>query len=175
VRLTDADARDRAARIEALLEQLEAADAAARAVAVEALQALMELYGEALARLVERVAPDALANDDVIAHVLLLHGLHPVDAQTRVARVVEDLRSTLEPHGAGVELLGVADGVARLRMRGGQGCGAMTVRRSIEDAVKQAAPDLDRLEIDVEEAPPPLIPVEAVKLRTATRRAGAPA
>jgi Fe-S cluster biogenesis protein NfuA len=173
-RLSDGEARARAARIEALLEQLESADEAARAVAFEALQALMDLYGEALARLVERIAPEAVAGDDVVAHVLLLHGLHPVEVQTRVARAVEDQEKALEPHGASVELLGVADGVARLRMRAGHGCGAMTVRRAIEDAVKQAAPDLDRVEIEVEEPPPPLIPVEAIKLR-APRAAATPA
>lgn len=175
MRLTDGDARERAARVEALLEQLESVDEAARAVAVEALQALMDLYGEALARLVERAAPGALGDDDVIAHVLLLHGLHPVDAETRVARALEGLAPTLAPHGAEVELLGVTDGVARLRLRSGHGCGAMTVRRSVEDAVKHAAPDLDRIEIDVEDPPPPLIPVEAIKLRTVPRGAGAPA
>src|SRR5262249_27698649 len=151
VRLTDQDARERAARVEALLERLEAADEATRAVATEALEALMALYGEALARLVDRVPPDLVVGDDVIAHVLLLHGLHPIDAPTRIGRALEALGSSLEPHGARAELLGVADGVARVRMRGGHGCGAMAVRRTIEDAVKQSAPDVDAVEIEVEE------------------------
>ena len=135
MRLTDQDARERAARVEALLERLEAADEVTRAVAIEALEALMALYGEALARLVDHVPPDLVVGDSVIAHVLLLHGLHPIAAPTRIGRALE----ALEPHGARAQLLGDAVGVVPFRMRGGHGCGAMAMTRSIEDAVKQSA------------------------------------
>lgn len=173
MRLTDEDARERAARIEAALARLESADETARALATEALQALMELYGEALARLAGHVAPETLAGDDVVAHVLLLHGLHPVDVGTRVERVLEELRSSRGPR---VDLLGVADGGVRVRMHGAHGCSSMAERRAVEDAIRRVAPDLDRVDVEIEEAPPPLIPAESITLRPARRSpTGAPA
>ena len=176
MRLSDRDARERAARIESRLERLETVDEATRALATEALQALMELYGEALARLAGHVAPETLAGDDVIAHVLLLHGLHPLDAETRVTRALEELRSTLDAHAAAVESLEIGDGAARVRMRGGRGCSTVTVRRTVEDTIRGAAPDLDRVDVEVVEPPPPLIPADSIKLRTASRPVtGAPA
>src|SRR3954447_8463221 len=58
------------ARVEALLGEIESDPKA-----LEAVQAVMELYGEALGRIVERVDASALAGDDLIEQVLALHGL----------------------------------------------------------------------------------------------------
>ena len=58
---------------------------------------------------------------------------------------------TSRSHGGDVELLGVEDGVARLRLQGScNGCpsSAATLRLAIEDAVLQAAPDLERVEAE---------------------------
>ena len=78
------EARERVARVEALLDDLEAlADPAARETALELVQALLELYGEGLARIVApsqsatTAAGAALAGDELVSHLLLLHGLHP--------------------------------------------------------------------------------------------------
>src|SRR6185436_20881762 len=74
------------AEVEALLDRLDALpDAAARETATATVQALLALYGEGLGRIVERIGPAqarALAADDeLIAHLLLLHGLHPVPVE----------------------------------------------------------------------------------------------
>jgi Fe-S cluster biogenesis protein NfuA len=168
--LSDREASERAARVESLLERLESVEEPARSLATEALQALMDLYGEALARIVAHVPADTLAGDEVVAHVLLLHDLHPVDAETRVTRALGEIRPSLAAQGADVELLGVAGGVARVRMRArGQGCATMAIRTTIESSIRNVAPDLDHVEVEVEEPPPPLIPVESIKLRTAGR------
>ena len=69
-----------------LLEQVEALpDPDARDIATELVQALLDLYGEALARMMEHV-PDAeaLADDELISHLLMLHGIHPVPLEARV-------------------------------------------------------------------------------------------
>src|SRR4051794_28285323 len=58
------------ARVEALLVEIESDPKA-----LEAVQAVLELYGEALGRIVERVDASALAGDDLIEQVLALHGL----------------------------------------------------------------------------------------------------
>ena len=59
--MDDSEARERVARVEALLDEVEAlADPAARDTALELVQALLDLYGEGLDRIVDHVA----AGDD---------------------------------------------------------------------------------------------------------------
>jgi Fe-S cluster biogenesis protein NfuA/nitrite reductase/ring-hydroxylating ferredoxin subunit len=160
--------------MEAVLEQVEALpDPAARDVALEAVQALVELYGEGLARVVERVAERdedgrlaaALAGDELVAHLLLLHGLHPLPLEERVRGALDEVRPYLASHGGDVALLGVEDGIARLRMEGScNGCpsSSATLQLAIEDALEKAAPDLEGIEAEgaVESAPPALIQLE---------------
>jgi Fe-S cluster biogenesis protein NfuA/nitrite reductase/ring-hydroxylating ferredoxin subunit len=141
--------------IEELLERVEALpDPAARDVALETVQALLELYGEGLTRIVEAVGPEqalALAGDELVEHLLLLHGVHPVGVEERVREALEGVRPYLGSHGGDVELLGIDDGVARIRMQGScEGCPASTatVKLAIEDAVLKAAPDVDRVEAE---------------------------
>ena len=157
------DDRDPVDRVEGLLAELESLpDPAARTTAMEALQALLQLYGEGLERVLQRSGPvqaRALAEDDLIGHLLLLHGLHPVDVETRVRTALAGVRPYLESHGGNVELLGVHDGVARLRMQGScSGCpaSAMTLKLAIEDAIYKMAPDIDSVEAEgVEEQSTP--------------------
>jgi Fe-S cluster biogenesis protein NfuA len=170
----DADARERVGRIEALLDRVDALpDPAARDTATEAVEALVELYGEGLARLVGHVAERddgrlaaALAEDELVSHLLLLHGLHPVPLEARVRGALDEVRPYLASHGGGVELLGVEEGVVRLRMEGScDGCpsSAATLALAIEDAVHKAAPDVVGIEADGAVAPatpPGLIQLE---------------
>src|SRR5918993_5778447 len=109
------------ARVEGLLEELDGLqDAPARGKAIELLQALLDLYGEGFGRIVEVVAEhdsdgamaESLAGDELVSHLLLLHGLHPVPVERRVRDALEGVRPYLESHGGNVELLGVDDGVA---------------------------------------------------------------
>ena len=141
--------------VEALLDRLDTLpDPAARETATAAVQALVALYGEGLARVVERLGPAqarALAEDELVAHLLLLHGLHPVPVQQRVRAALAGVRPYLESHGGNVELLGVDGGVVRLRLQGScDGCpaSAMTLKQAIEQAVLAAAPDVDRVEAE---------------------------
>jgi Fe-S cluster biogenesis protein NfuA/nitrite reductase/ring-hydroxylating ferredoxin subunit len=171
----DAEARERVGRIDAILEAVDGlADPRARETATEAVQALVELYGEGLARLVAHVADhddgrlaEALAADELVAHLLLLHGLHPVPLEARVRGALDEVRPYLASHGGDVELLGIEDGIARLRMEGScKGCpsSAVTLRLAIEDAIEKAAPDLEGIEAEgaVEPAAPPgLIQLDA--------------
>jgi Fe-S cluster biogenesis protein NfuA/nitrite reductase/ring-hydroxylating ferredoxin subunit len=169
----DRDARERVARIEVLLEEVETlADPAARATATELVQTLLELYGEGLARVVTEVAArddgelaEALADDELVAHLLLLHGLHPVPLERRVREALEGVSPYLESHGGGVELLGVEEGVVRLALQGScSGCpsSTATLKLAIEDAIHKAAPDVERVEAEgvAPAAPPPLLQLE---------------
>ena len=50
---------------------------------------------------------DQLTRDDLVASVLLLHDLHPVDLETRVLGALEKTRPYLKSHGGNVELVGI--------------------------------------------------------------------
>lgn len=167
MQLDDQGIQERVTRIETLLGEIESlADPNARAKTAEVVGLLLELYGEGLARVMEMVAQGnesgrifgALAEDELVSHLLLLHGLHPLDVKTRVVRALEEVRPYLQSHGGNVELLGVEEGVARLRLQGScSGCpsSTMTLKLAIEEAVLTAAPELEGIEAEgVTEAKP---------------------
>jgi Fe-S cluster biogenesis protein NfuA/nitrite reductase/ring-hydroxylating ferredoxin subunit len=159
--MDDAEVRAHVARTESLLARLESGADPAAAPALEAVEALVQLYGEALARVMTHATrtglAGALVDDEVVSHLLLVHGLHPVDVHTRVARALDEVRPYLRSHGGGVDLLEVRDGVARLRLDGScRGCPSSraTMRAAIEDAVRRAAPELEGVEADGVDAAP---------------------
>ena len=150
--MDDAEVRARVGRVEELIGRVEGDPAA-----LEALRAVVELYGEALRRVVAGADP---ASDELLSHLLLVHGLHPVDLEERVARALDEVRPYLGSHGGGVTLLGVADGVARVRLEGAcDGCcsSAATMTTAIEQAVARAAPELRAVE--AEEPAQPLLQI----------------
>jgi Fe-S cluster biogenesis protein NfuA/nitrite reductase/ring-hydroxylating ferredoxin subunit len=165
--LDEGGLQERVARIETLLGEIEALkDPDARSKAAEMAQILLELYGEGLARMMEVVAQgeererafEAFSEDELISHLLLLHGLHPLDVQTRVVRALEEVRPYLQSHGGNVELLGIEGSVARVRMEGScDGCpsSAVTLKLAIEEAVLKAAPDLKGIEAEGVTEPKP--------------------
>jgi len=152
----DERARARVARVEELLDEVEAlGDARATATATELVQALLDLYGEGLARVLGHAAEvsgpalaNALAGDELVSHLLLVHDLHPTALEDRVREALAEVRPYLDSHGGDVELLSVDDGVAHLRMRGScDGCpsSAATLKLAIEDAIHRAAPEIEEV------------------------------
>jgi Fe-S cluster biogenesis protein NfuA len=157
-----ADADDfqaRVQRIDLLVQALEACpEEAARAGAREVVRATLELHRTGLARVLDligqtgaagRALIERLAEDDLAGSLLLLHGLHPLDLEARVARAVERLRPQLRAQGGELELIGVQAGTVRLRLR--HGASPEALRRPVEEALVAAAPDAET--ILVEEAP----------------------
>jgi len=160
-------------RVEELTAQLETiGDPFAQSLSEELVGALMQLYGEGLQRIVDAVDEDGtpelrrrLVDDGVVASLMLIHGLYPVDLETRVREALDSVRPYMETHGGDVELLGIVDGVARLRLEGScHGCAASasTLELGIEKALQEAAPDLQGIE--VEGATPAPVPIGAVEL-----------
>jgi len=160
-----ADLREHGARIERLMDEVRGMAGPSTWPRVEELLRLVvELYGAGLAHLLAHaleVAEPAgaalaerLARDELLASLLLLHGLHPVPTRERVERAVERLRAELGTAGEGLELRDVSDdGVARLRLAAGAsrgGCPSARggLARAAEQAVLEAAPELLRVEIE---------------------------
>jgi Fe-S cluster biogenesis protein NfuA len=157
----DHEFRRRIERVESLIQAVEQfPDPEARARTQEILRAVLELHGAGLERIVEKLKSaglagrdliDELAGDDLVGSILLLHGLHPLDLETRVRQALEKVRPLLRSHGGNVELLGLTGGVARLRLLGScDGCpsSALTLKTAIEDAILEKAPDVTAIELD---------------------------
>ncbi len=153
----------RAGRIEELIGQLEAsADPQSLAVSRELVQSLMDLYGAGLDRLTEIIARkgqagmemlDELGRDELVGNLLAANGLHPVDLEARVRRALDKLSARAHAQGT-LEILSIDDGVIRLSLRPtASGCGSTggSFKSAVEEAVYGAAPDLARLEIEVQE------------------------
>ena len=150
------------ARIESLLAQLGSLpDRRALAWAEDLVRALTDLYGEGMRRVLS-VVPDSvldgLAGDDLVAALLTLHGLHPIDLRQRVDSALETL-----PRMLGIEDVRVIDaddelGVVKVRLLLTPGLGRSRstvielVRRTVEDAV----PDATSVEVDCPETGSPV-------------------
>jgi Fe-S cluster biogenesis protein NfuA/nitrite reductase/ring-hydroxylating ferredoxin subunit len=153
--MDDAMVRAHVEQLDGLLAQVEELpDGEARARALGAIDGLLQLYGEALRRIVTRcaAAPAALQElreDELVSHLMLLHDVHPATLQERVARALEEVRPYMGSHGGGIELVDVSDGVARVRLEGTcSGCAAstLTLKLAVEEAVLRAAPELRAVE-----------------------------
>ena len=147
-------------RVQELQERLEqVADAATAQLAGELVGALVAMYGTGLERMLERMrASDAgaalatsLAEDPVVATLLLIHDLHPVPLSDRVQQALDSVRPYMESHGGDVELLEIHDGVARIHLRGScSDCSAssVTLELAVKRALEETAPDLAGLEVE---------------------------
>ena len=158
----------RAERIEMLIQEVnDIPDSHSRTIVEELVQALLDMYGEGLSRILELTARseasgDELINtftqDDLLSSLFLLHELHPEDIETRVARALVDVRPYLKSHGGNVELVKIDKGVAYLRLEGScHGCpsSTITLKLAIEEAIYKAAPDLVELQVEGVTDPPP--------------------
>jgi Fe-S cluster biogenesis protein NfuA/nitrite reductase/ring-hydroxylating ferredoxin subunit len=153
-------------RVQELQERLESSgNSAARAVAEELVSAIVQMYGAGLERIFgslvqdgadgERIAA-SLADDELVATLLLIHDLHPVSLEQRVQGALESVRPYMESHGGNVELLSLEGAVARIRLRGScSDCSAssVTLELAIKQALEEAAPDLEGLEVEGIAAP----------------------
>jgi Fe-S cluster biogenesis protein NfuA/nitrite reductase/ring-hydroxylating ferredoxin subunit len=149
-------------RIGGLTAELEGIeDPERRRLAEELSDALMDLHREGIERMLAAVGPEAarreLADDEVVRVLLLLHDLHPEPLEERVRAGLETVRPYMESHGGDVELLGVEDGIAHLRLVGScNGCAASasTLELAVQRAIEESAPDLLGMEVEGAVEPP---------------------
>jgi Fe-S cluster biogenesis protein NfuA len=167
---TPDDLRATGDRIERLLEELRAAaDPRSYQLAEELLRSITELYGGGLARVVE-LASDAppvmarLVDDELVASLLLVHGLHPDSVAARVERALEGVRPFLAQHDGDVELLDIdaGAGAVLLRLLGScDGCPSspVTLQHAVEQAIFEAAPEIVKIDVDEPRTPSLSVPV----------------
>ncbi|MGV9253170.1 NifU family protein [Streptomyces sp. NPDC003697] len=185
-RLTDPAVEARLARLEELLAGMEHAPGPAARQAVETVRLLTEVYGEALARVMDRADESLggrLADDELVGHLLVLHDIHPESVEQRAARAVERLRPAVRERGGDVELVAVEGRVARVRLAEGGGCGAGCgggtapgVTEAVRAAVLAVAPELTAVEPLPEtprSAAVAFVPLDTLAVRAAPRTQGA--
>lgn len=159
-------------RIQQLLDAVSspAVDASVRRRRAEQLAAeVAGLYGAALARMTtlsDAATVQRFADDDLVASLLVVHGLHPHDLQRRVIDALERVRPYLGSHGGDVELLEITHGdVVRLRFTGScRSCpsSSATLELAVEDSVRAAAPEITDIVVVTDNADPQTIAPQAL-------------
>ncbi|MFC4120591.1 hypothetical protein [Nonomuraea zeae] len=151
---------ERIGRIEAMLDE-------AGPAAIELVKELLDLYGEGLGRVMTLVGEEPaarLAADELVSPLLLLHDLHPLDTRARVEAALA---------GESADVLAIDGDLVRLRVRP-TGCRSSAAAQApaLRAAVRAAAPEIERVEIELEHAEPPLIPLDTLTVREAPRADG---
>ncbi len=148
-------------RIEELIAALEMLDdPKARECAKELVQGVLDLHGAGLARLLAIVAEAAesgtatvaaMARDESVRALLLLHGLHPQDLAERVRQAVEKMRPFLGAQGIRVELSGASEESVGIKLSAKwheKKISATALTREIETMVYEFAPEVAAIEIE---------------------------
>lgn len=168
-------AEEIAGELDALVRGFEAHDdPRVRADAFALLERVDALHRTALTRLVaaiRSVGADAVldrALDDPAVRMLLhLYDLLPGDDPAPVELALDQVRPYLGTHGAAVRLLGVTDGVVRLRLSGAPASGThVPLAQVVETTLHGHFPALRGVEIEEERlaAPASFIPLSSVGL-----------
>ena len=153
--------RERLQDIGRLISGLEEiTDSKAQSSARELIQLVMELHCAGLEKMMEIIFAqgaagaeiiDQLGRDRMVSSLLVLHGLHPEDVATRVSRAVELIAAKLRKQEVEVQLLSADEKTVRVGAQtNAHACGstAATVRAEIEDAIYEAAPEVESLVIE---------------------------
>ncbi|WP_436838639.1 NifU family protein [Nocardia nova] len=165
-------------RIDTLLDAMAGGGAAARDRAEQLVGEVVGLYGAGLRRIIGQLDQDTLRRllgDDLIASLLLVHGLHPDDVHTRVATALDSVRPYLGSHGGDVRLLDVTGAVVHLELTGScRSCpsSSVTLELAVEDAVRAAAPEIETIEVVAAEPEEQSAVIEPDSLFSHVRSAG---
>lgn len=135
---------------------------------------VVRLYGAGLARALaharaagaEASFDERIAGDDLLASLLVLHGLHPLSVEERVQRALVRARAELGIGDDELELVAIHDDRVELRAAPALGGGAMASRvaeGAIRRVVESVAPEI--ASVDIEGFPPVRDP-SLVQIRT---------
>jgi len=137
-------------RIEELIEQLGGSDPQSRDLAEEAIRLLMQLYGAGFTRIIEMLGSDAaerMAEDKLVSSLLILHGLHPVPVETRIAVALRRVERGMDGGHLSIAEISAAGVRVRADLNGGSTPPA-ALAAMIERAITDSAPDAGAVEIE---------------------------
>ena len=148
-------------RIQELMEEIGTLpDSPARELVHECVTSLLGFYGQGLERILQIIkragiggqqAYNELIHDRAVSGLLLIHGLHPIDLDTRLREALEKIRPYMQSHGGNVELLSLENDFARLRLQGAcKTCpsSGVTMELAVRHAIEEACPDLVGFEVE---------------------------
>lgn len=174
-RLSDEAVEQRLRAVDELLATVEQYPGPTSDAALEAVQALVESYGEALARVVDSASTELVqhwCDDELLGHLMVLHGIHPEPVDRRVQRALDEVTARLGSGAGELRLLGIEDGTARVQISG-SGCHSPTegVDEAVHATVLALVPELAAVAGVREQAggSTTLIPVEALLSRQGVR------
>jgi nitrite reductase/ring-hydroxylating ferredoxin subunit/Fe-S cluster biogenesis protein NfuA len=144
----------------------------------KALKAAIEEFHKAgLIKIVQGLKADErghellleLMAEPAVYALFAMHGLirSRADLETRVSRVIDMAKPYIESHGGQVELAYIEDNVVYVRMEGAcNGCSqtAVTLRNSVEEALRENVPEILKVEVVPNDPSPE--PVQLVQIVT---------
>ncbi len=158
--MTDFD--DQMRRVASLIQEIEhVADPNVRDTMHQLMQSVLDLHRGGLERMLEIIRGSdggaalipLLAGDARLASVLLVHGLHPVPFESRVAQAIDDLRPRVRAHGYVIDRVEITpEQAVRVALspigRRAARFSTAVVTETIEMAMYETAPDFTSLAID---------------------------
>ena len=172
-RLDDSAVRALLGTLNDQLDQLEAMPGPVSELGLTAVAGVAEIDGQALIRTLELADPAAverMLDDELIAHLLALHGIHPESVEKRLTRVIDELRAAVSDQGGTVELDRLDETVAVVRVAlGARASRSADVEHTVRRAVMTAVPELANVTIVPagSASATAFVPLEAL-MRTAT-------
>lgn len=177
--------------LEGLLGEVDRLDEPVRARVLSLLDGIDALHRLALGRLATAIGPEPLerarAGDPAVAWLLEAYAVG-VDERAAAEAALDDVRPYLHSHGGDVAVLAAQGGVVRVKLSGAcSGCTASTItlRRGVEEALREHFPGFAAMEVEEEDAlphpppgptllqiedPPPLLTIESYTPQTPDRR-----
>ena len=151
---------ERILQIEALIQKIESsADPRMQTEIRELVEAILDFHAKGLGKILDLIrvagpqgdaAMQAFAQDDLVASLLLLYGLHPEEFETRVRRAVDRTPNLV--------LTGLSHNVVRVRVTRP---GSLS-REMVEETIYAAAPETAAIEIDGLASTASFVPLEAL-------------
>jgi Fe-S cluster biogenesis protein NfuA len=160
--------------LERILAEVEMLDEPVRGRVLTLLDGVDALHRHALGRLGDLLGPaerERLANDPAVAWLFAAYSVG-IDERAAAETALDSVRPYLHSHGGEVSVVDAQAGVVRVRLSGAcSGCTASTVtlRRGVEEALREGFPGFAHMEVEEDDAlphPPPgptLLQIESYK------------
>ena len=142
-------------------ELVQALEREGDARALELLQLVDAIHRPAL-----KLLADGEHGHPLVRALLAMYDLAPVDERVLVEEALDEIRPYIHSHGGEVEVLAVEDGVVHVRLSGScRGCAgsAMTLRRGIEEVLREDFPGFTELVAHEPDQAQPLLQVQKLR------------
>jgi hypothetical protein len=184
--IEEQEVHEHAREIERIIREVESiTDPDLRENVATLIDSLLSFHAGGIASLMQIIGAEGdkaapllrkIAGDPLVANLLLLYGVHPLSFETRVRHAIDRLSSNPTLKSSAIELLGITDRVVRIRLvqQDKHGCHSpqQIDRSAIEEALYEAAPDIDEIQFvdDVQQTSVSFVPLDSVRGRNGLTR-----